>query len=219
MIHIDFLIEDVSGNVMLENLLPKIIASDQASYTIRYYKGIGRIPAKMTSAKTIKNRQLLEQLPRLLNGFGKTYKGRGPTFHGHVIVICDLDNNPLSDFKAQMEEVLQNCYVQPAASFCFAIEEGEAWLLGDREAIKKAYPHANISILETYHQDAICGTWEKLADVVGFKRINKNYQEIGMAKRQWAEMITPYMNIERNQSPSFQYFVATIQNILSGQSL
>ena len=70
--HLDFLIEDVSGKTMLEILLPKVLP-ENVSYRVHYYKGVGRIPEKMRSAKEIKGRQLLDNLPRLLNGFGRTY--------------------------------------------------------------------------------------------------------------------------------------------------
>ena len=50
--------------------------------------------------------------------------------------------------------------------FCLAIEEGEAWLLGDIPAIKKAYPQARDAVLNGYGNDSICGTWELLADAV-----------------------------------------------------
>ena len=43
-----------------------------------------------------------------------------------------------------------------------AIEESEAWLLGDREALIAAYPDINLEILDTYVQDSQCGTWELL---------------------------------------------------------
>ncbi|WP_204246398.1 DUF4276 family protein [Megasphaera sp. An286] len=215
MIHIDFLVEDISGKVMLENLLPKIIPSDRATYKVNPYKGIGRLPSKKTSAKAIKHRQLLDLLPKLLNGFGHTYNGWGNAPRGHVVVVCDLDDNNLLEFKQQLESILEDCYIKPNASFCFAIEEGEAWFLGDKDAIKSAYPNANLGILNTYEQDSICGTWEKLADVVGFERNHKEYQEIGAAKRKWAETITPFMDLEKNQSPSFQYFVSTLNKILS----
>ena len=47
-----------------------------------------------------------------------------------------------------------------------AIEEGEAWLLGDIPAIQSVYPNAKNAVLNGYENDSICGTWEKLADAV-----------------------------------------------------
>lgn len=98
--HLDFLIEDVSGKTMLEILLPKVLPAG-VSYTIYSYKGVGRIPGKMHSAKAIKGKQLLDNLPRLLNGFGRTYHNWGESYKGHVVVIFDLDDKSLDEFLAQ----------------------------------------------------------------------------------------------------------------------
>ncbi len=89
----------------------------------------------------------------------------------------------------------------------------EAWLLGDREAIRTAYPHARISLLSGYTQDSICGTWEFLADVVypgglpAFKRENRQFYEIGSMKAKWASEIGIHMHLHENSSPSFKEFI------------
>lgn len=44
--------------------------------------------------------------------------------------------------------------------FCIAIEEMEAWLLGDEKAIEEAYPQAKMPLLRKYVHDSIVGTWE-----------------------------------------------------------
>lgn len=211
--HLDFLIEDVSGKTMLEILLPKVLP-ENVSYRVHYYKGVGRIPEKMRSAKEIKGRQLLDNLPRLLNGFGRTYQAWGESYEGHVIVICDLDDKSFNEFLAQLNHLLDWCEMAPETSICFAIEEGEAWFLGDAKALFSAYPHAKKQVLATYKQDSICGTWEKLAEVVGFEYKNKSYQEVGLKKREWAEKITPYMEIKNNKSPSFQHLITEIKSII-----
>ena len=69
-------------------------------------------------------------------------------------------------FLEEMNEVLDSCDPKPQACFCLAIEEGEAWFLGDIPAIKQAYPKAKDTVLNRYVNDSICGTWELLADAV-----------------------------------------------------
>ena len=100
--------------------------------------------------------------------------------------------------------------MQPDARFCLAIEEGEAWLLGDLAAIRAAYPHAKTSVLNGYVNDSICGTWECLADAVyrgGAAALKKKGRHaVGREKSAWAENIPPHMNVEKNNSPSFAYF-------------
>lgn len=42
----------------------------------------------------------------------------------------------------------------------------EAWYLGDRNALLRAYPRAKKEVLNRYVQDSICDTWELLADAL-----------------------------------------------------
>ena len=98
----------------------------------------------------------------------------------------------------------------PETRFCIAIEEGEAWLLGDMPVIKAAYPKTKDDILNSYKNDSICGTWELMADAVspgGSRKLKgKGWQAVGIEKSAWAEKIAPYMNVDTNKSPSFCYF-------------
>jgi len=109
------------------------------------------------------------------------------------------------------------CNPKPETRFCFAIEEGEAWFLGDLYAVKRVYPKAKDAVLDSYINDSICGTWEKLADAVypgGSSTLSKNgWQVIGAEKSKWAEAITPHMNVANNKSPSFCYFIRKIQEL------
>lgn len=93
---------------------------------------------------------------------------------------------------------------------CIAIEEGEAWFLGDIPAIKAAYPRAKEAVLNAYVNDSICGTWESLADAVydGGSAVlaAKGWQAVGAEKSQWSERISPHINVTTNTSPSFVYF-------------
>ena len=91
--------------------------------------------------------------------------------------------------------------------FCIAIEEGEAWLLGDVKAIKKAYSRARLNVLDDYENDSICGTWELLADAVyvgGSRRLKDlGWGAVGREKSSWAEKITPYMDVEKKRVAQF----------------
>jgi len=204
--HLEILVEDQSGKTALDLLLPKMLGTSSHTFKVISYKGIGRIPKGMKPGTDANQRILLDQLPRLLQGYGKAYQN----YPAVVIVICDLDDKCLKAFRAELLTLLNNCNLAPQTHFCIAIEEGEAWLLGDFEAIKAAYPKAKQSVLAGYHYDTICGTWEVLADAVypgGSKKLQKKgWQAIGAQKSAWAKEIVPYMQIENNQSPSFKYF-------------
>jgi hypothetical protein len=123
----------------------------------------------------------------------------------------------LKKFRAELFVILNACNVKPETRFCVAIEEGEAWFLGDLPAIKNAYPKANNAVLNAYVNDSICGTWEKLADAVypgGSAALSaRGWQAIGTEKSKWAEEISPHMSIDSNQSPSFCYFLTKMREL------
>ena len=127
-----------------------------------------------------------------------------------VVVVIDLDRRNCIEFKQELLNILNACDPKPITLFRIAIEEGEAWLLRDRKAIKAAYPHMNNRVLDNYEQDSICGTWEKLADAVypggATKLRNLGWPHTGRAKCDWATHIAPHIDIDQNQSKSFQVF-------------
>ncbi len=210
--HFEILVEDLSGKKVLEILVPKIIG-DKHTFDVKSYKGVGRIPAKMSSNVDASKRILLSNLPRLLAGYGKSWQG----YPAAVIVVCDLDNKCLKSFRSELVELLNDCNPRPETRFCIAIEEGEAWFLGDIAAIKQAYPKAKESVLKAYVSDSICGTWETLADAVykgGSQSLSsQGWQMVGAEKSAWAESITPHMNLDNNTSPSFNYFLGKLREL------
>ena len=212
--HFEILVEDQSGKKVLDILIPKII-DNQHKFKVRHYKGIGHIPKNLTNPINASADLLLNQLPMQLRAYGKSYANDPNKV---VIVVCDLDNNCLKTFRQELFAVLSTCTPEPEARFCIAIEEGEAWLLGDISAIKTAYPKAKVNILNSYQNDSICGTWELLADAIfagGSNALGKRpWYVIGREKSVWAQKITPYMNIDKNASPSFCYFRDKIRELI-----
>lgn len=203
--HFEILVEDMSGKKMLDILVPKIIG-DEHTFKVLPYKGVGRIPKKLHSGVDASKRILLDNLFRLLNGYGKAWQG----YAAAVFVVCDLDDKCLREFKQELFNILNKCNSKPETRFCIAIEEGEAWLLGDIPAIKSAYPRHKNHVLNSYENDSICGTWEKLADAIynggAIKLSKKGWQAVGAEKSSWAEKISPMMDVKENKSPSFIYF-------------
>ena len=165
------LVEDQSGKKALDILVPKIIGNQQIidnqhTFRIIPYRGLGRIPKNLKSSTDASKRLLLDQLPKLLRGYGRTFANYPASYPATVIVVCDLDDKCLKTFRNELFAILNACNPKPETRFCIAIEEGEAWLLGDIPAIKKAYPQAKDGVLNRYQNDSICGTWELLADAV-----------------------------------------------------
>lgn len=204
--HIEFLVEDSSGEKLLAQLLPRILGEQGEFHTwrLKAYKGIGRIPQGLTAKADPAKRMLLDQLPRLLQGYGKT-----PGIDA-VVVVLDTDRRNCKDFLQELKLLSQGCNPAPRTLFRLAVEEMEAWYLGDREALLKAYPRAKREVLDRYVQDSACGTWELLADAVhagGVAAIKKaGWPLPGQIKHEWAEKIGLFMSINQNASPSFGKF-------------
>ncbi len=215
-VHLEVLAEDVSTKAALDILLPRIIGTDH-SFKVRSYRGIGKIPSGMSPKTDASKRILLDQLPRLLRGFGRTFAGYGPGYSAGVVVVCDLDNRCLKEFRAELLAVVQRCRPLPLTRICFAVEELESWLLGDPDAVKLAYPQADEGVLDRYEQDSICGTWEMLADAVHRGRAkaleNEPYQIVGTLKSEWAKAITRHIEVARNRSPSLQYLASKLEEL------
>ena len=205
--HFEVLVEDQSGCAAIEILLKKILGSKDNAHSWRThaYKGLGRVPKNLHVTSDPTRRMLLSRLPSLIRGYGKSLDDGSA-----VVVVVDLDDRDCMAFKNELMDVLDSCNPKPALLFRIAIEESEAWLLGDLAAVKAAYPNATGHVLGNYVQDSICGTWEVLANAVhqGGSASLKNlgWMQTGAAKCEWAMNIAPHIDIEANKSKSFQVF-------------
>jgi len=201
--HIEILVEDASGEKLLEAFLPKLfgVYGDPHTWRVHGYKGIGRIPKNLNAGGDPAKRILLDQLPKLLRGYGKT-----PGIDA-VVVVLDSDRRNCVDLLAELKALAVNCNPAPNTLFRIAIEEMEAWYFGDQHALTAAYPKARVDVLQRYTQDSVCGTWELLADAIypgGSAAIKKaGWPLPGQVKYQWAERIGPLLDLDRNVSPSF----------------
>ena len=207
--HFEILVEDQSGKRALDIVVPKLVSTED-TFDVKAYKGVGRIPRDLVGKTDPQKRILLDQLPRLLRGYGRTHANYPAEYEAAVVIVCDLDDRCLKAFRNDLLGLLHRVYPRPRTCFCLAIEEGEAWLLGDRQAVLRAYPRARREILDGYVNDSICGTWEKLADAVypgGAAALSKKgWHAVGKEKSRWAEDISPSMDVDNNYSPSFRYF-------------
>jgi len=193
---------------MLESIVSKILGpqGQPHSYRIHAYKGIGRLPKDLRGTTDADKRVLLDRLPRIIRGYGASLRG----ISAAVVVLVDLDDKDCQVFKRELLAVCRACCPSPRVLFRIAIEEGEAWLLGDRCAVKRGYPAAKDVTLRSYVQDSICGTWEVLADAVypgGSAKLAKlGWPHTGNAKCEWAGRIAHHIDTEANRSKSFQVF-------------
>lgn len=212
---IDFLIEDASGEKLIHAVMKKYI-EEKPEYPIEYstrsYKGMGGF-VKGKDCHNVKAQQLLNDLPKRMRAIQAKNMG---VEDASLFVVLDNDIHDTELFRSQLEKLAKRENIMMDHVFCIAVEEMEAWLLGDREAILQAYGKIADRIAGKYagyRQDSICGTWEFLADMLtkggmtAFRKKNPTAMDIGICKSQWAENIGKYMSIRDNVSPSFQYFI------------
>jgi hypothetical protein len=206
----DFLIEDQSGAKAMKELIPKLLG-ESITFKVHPYKGLGHIPRDLKPKTDASRRILLDQLPKILNGYNSS------NYSGIIVIICDLDNKDEEEFFNELKKVAEACEVRFQIILGIAVEEFEAWYLGDLKAIRLAYPLAKDNILNSYKNDAICGTWEVLADALyrgGCKALSKKgWKEVGRQKSIWAEKISPHMNVDENASPSFQRLRSQLRRV------
>ena len=206
--HFEVLVEDKSGSIALNIILEKVLGRNGQTHSWKLYpyKGIGHIPRNLQAVPDPRKRFLLDHLPRLLSGYGRSLRPADAC----VVVVVDLDTRNCMEFKQELLGVLNACPQTPRTLFRIAIEELEAWFLGDRNALKAAYPNAREVVLDAYVQDSICGTWEVLADAIdarGSTRLKKvGYPTVGRVKCDWAREVSAHMDVNENTSRSFQVF-------------
>lgn len=207
--HFQFLIEDNSGGVFLQTLMEKVQKEyPNFTFSIKPFRGSGGF-RKSGTVNEIRTGKLLNDLAIYLKGFEKSLQG----IDAAIFVVLDNDDRITEQFSAQLERVAEENGIAMDHVFCIAVEEMEAWLLGDPAAIRSAYPSAKHQVVQAYEQDSICGTWETLADAVypgGVKKLKKDsssYFEIGAMKAEWARNIASHMNWRENLSPSFHFFM------------
>lgn len=200
--YIEILVEDDSGGILAKQIMDKYVADkDNIIYKIHSFKGIGKIPRKIKGMSQVKSKRLLTDLPMYLRGMS-----------------LSLENMPGK--KAIFVRMYEELQISVQVSFCIAVEEMEAWLLGDCEALLKAYPMAKRQLLQKYVQDSIIGTWECLADIVykgglqALKRNASSYYEIGQFKCECARNIGNFLDIENNSSQSFNHFIQKLDALV-----
>lgn len=193
--HLEFLVEEPSAEVALQNLVPKIMGA-KISYRIHPFQG---------------KQDLLKNLPNRLRG----YRSWLPT-DWRVVVLIDEDRQDCLELKARLEQVAHQeglvTKSRPNSSGNFqvlnriAIEELEAWFFGDVAAISRGYPKIprNLDKKKIYRDpDAIKGgTWETLERILK----KKGYYPGGLPKVEAARRISTQMDPWRNTSKSFQVF-------------
>jgi hypothetical protein len=196
--HIVFLVEELSAEAALLNIVPKILGAS-ASFEIHPYQC---------------KDDLLSKLPRVMRGYAKWLPD-----DWRIVVLVDEDRSDCDALKERMEQAAvtarlvtrkmansSNRHAKFQVLNRISIEELEAWFFGDIHALNQAYPRVPKTLggRSRYKDpDSIKGgTWESLE-----RELKKSgYFSGGLRKIEAAKTISAFMEPERNNSKSFQMF-------------
>ena len=221
--YVQFLIEDKSTEKLIFHVMEKLKISNlekSIDYDTKAFRGIGHLPKAGTTIER-KTGQLLNDLPMYLRAFNKKLCNMS---HAVLIIVLDNDTREPLEFQRQLEDIALKNMVTMDYVFCVAIKEMEAWLLGDIDAVEKAYPTLKKKAVKDYIQDGLVDTWEVLANMVypgGLKKLQRkaagSYHLIGEMKAEWADKIGVMLELDHNISPSFQKFIHELTSRIEGE--
>ncbi len=191
-------VEEDSMEAALEHLLPKLLG-DIEFQIIRF------------QCKD----DLLKNAPARLKGYAAWLPE-----NWRILVLVDRDDDDCLVLKAEMENMAAAAGLLTKTAVrhgqCFqvvnriAIEELEAWFIGDWLAVQTAYPRVPATLPQKAgfrDPDAVAGgTWEALERVLK----KAGYFGAGLRKVELARAVAPQMELSRNQSRSFQAFASAV---------
>lgn len=194
--HIEFLLEEPSAEAALNQLLPRLLPTDDTYHCVPH-RG---------------KDQLRLRLPSLLKNYSRRL-AREPELR--VVLLMDADAD-CRKAKAELEVLAATAGLltktsapdgQPFRALTrLAVTELEAWFLGDRDAIQAAYPRVHAHHFKGLQRnpDTIRDAWETLHHVLQ----KGGYYLTSKAKVEWAENIAQHLDPDplHNSSDSFRYF-------------
>jgi hypothetical protein len=124
------------------------------------HEGKGKLPDNINATPNPRRRGLLDQLPAKLRAFASDTH-----IHG-IVVLVDADDDMCTVLRTAIEQTAQTCAPKLRVVARIAIEETEAFYLGDLRALKRAFPDADMDRARGYEPDSIRGTWELLGEIV-----------------------------------------------------
>lgn len=195
------LVEGPSEKALLDVWLGRLLKGHR--YTVIKHRGKGKLPHDPMALIDPRREGLLDQLPARLRAYGKALD---PSTD-RVVVLVDADEEDCTALKKRLVSLLKQINPRPEVIFRIAVEETEAFYLGDRAAIRAAFPQARFTRLRSYKQDSVCGTWELFQEVIGAMSEDK----VG-----WAERMAPHLTVDplQNESPSFRQLCYGLQRLV-----
>jgi hypothetical protein len=193
--HIEFLVEEASTEIALKEIVPKIIGNVH-TFKIHNFQNKDR---------------LLKRLPERM----KAYANFIPD-DLRIVILVDEDRSNCQELKKKLCDAT-SIVTQKKGNIVLhriVVEELESWFIGDVAAIRAEYEKipASLSKQAKFRDpDAIKGgTWEELDKI-----LKKYGYETGLQKMDFAQKVSPHMDVENNKSRSFQVFRDGLRRMIS----
>lgn len=200
---LEVLVEEVSAKAFLEAFLPRLVP-DEVFVSVHAFNG---------------KSDLLRKLPQRLRGY------RRYTPIPKILILVDRDDDDCVLLKQALEKVARDvgfvtkscAFTEADAEVCnrIAVEELEAWILGDETAVRAAYPRVPTFAgrAQLRDPDAVAGgTWEALERLLQ----RSGYYAAGLAKVECASRVAAHLTVESNRSTSFNAFVSGVRALVTG---
>ncbi|MEH2235218.1 DUF4276 family protein [Nostoc sp.] len=192
--HIEFLVEEPSTEVALNFIVPKIIG-DTHTLKIHNFQNKDR---------------LLKKLPDRMKAYANFVHD-----DWRIVILVDEDRSDCQELKKKLCDAssVVTKHKGNIVLHRIAVEELESWFIGDVTAIRAEYEKIPVSLSQQAkfrNPDTIKGgTWEQLDKI-----LKKYGYETGLQKIDFAEKVSPHMDVENNLSRSFQIFRDGLRSIV-----
>jgi Domain of unknown function (DUF4276) len=192
--HIEFLVEEPSTEVALKFIVPKIIG-DTHTLKIHNFQNKDR---------------LLKRLPERMKSYAKFLPD-----DWRIVILVDEDRSDCQELKRKLCDAssVVTKHKGNIVLHRIAVEELESWFIGDVTAIRSEYEKIPVSLSQQAkfrNPDIIKGgTWEQLDKI-----LKKYGYETGLQKIDFAEKVSPHMDVDNNLSRSFQIFRDGLRSIV-----
>ena len=202
--HIDFLLEEPSMAVFLENVLPQLLSPEHTFKTVPF-RG---------------KPHMLANLEARLQGYRSGLQGV------RIVVLVDQHEQDCHKLKHFLERAARNAGLvsksgaESGGHFLvlnrIVVKQLESWLLGDSQALREAYPRVHIDPSRKKglrDPDAISGD-AAAALLRVLKHAGYHSRLSRLPKGDVAERISTHMRLEGNRSRSFRVFIDGLRKMI-----
>jgi hypothetical protein len=201
-VKIHALVEGPSERAFLEPWARRLLRAHEI--VVYPHQGKGTLPADLARPPDRDNRALLHQLPAKLRAFSESLDPETE----RVLVLVDADDDRCEDLNRDITRAARELAPRLTVLVRVAIEETEAFYLGDLRALGLVFPDADLQLARAYEPDSICATWEYFGRVV---------HDGGGNKVAWAEALGPRLTVvpARSRSPSFRALCRGLRKLVA----